>query len=591
MKRFRFITICLITLLAVSASAFSAPEHAFPAARVFTASELDNGAFVSLPVKGKSPATLRLGWDTENLYLRLGKAPEGARLETEFLGSRWFLESKQGDVSYSRQGANPVSGTVTDAEGIWNAKAAWKDIGETQVTAGRHILMTLRWTVPGAGEVVIPAKSVRHKQLTWGIFFLNDGVSTSDCASTLPMPFIFQVSTNARAGKPFVKLTPDPKTGYFQPCELVFKAITNEDREFRRVSVPGGPAKIDFPPYPGTDTIGAVIRIPALGAKSPAPEYRVLAPGLKTRFFNGAPHWEEPADFDAFWDKARAELKAVPRNIEIEEVPGRATATGRLYKVTMDSVRDVRIACWYFVPKGVDVLNGTSDKRYPALQLVPGYGGEMGATDRTAEGLITLSVNPRGHGPSREFWPLPAVHIRHNLTDPENYYYRNAYLDCLAGIEFLMNRPEVNPKRVGVQGGSQGGALALATAGLDNRVRVCLSNVPSLSDFAISVRQALTGNQYRLREDFQADSEVGRKTRETLSYADCRFLSRRIQCPTLISVGEMDRTCQAEGGAADYNNIPKGVRKRLIIAPNAEHEAPPVYRKAADVWTESYLLR
>jgi len=154
-----------------------------------------------------------------------------------------------------------------------------------------------------------------------------------------------------------------------------------------------------------------------------------------------------------------------------------------------------------------------------------------------------------------------------------------------------MNRPEVNPKRVGVQGGSQGGALALATAGLDNRVRVCLSNVPSLSDFAISVRQALTGNQYRLREDFQADSEVGRKTRETLSYADCRFLSRRIQCPTLISVGEMDRTCQAEGGAADYNNIPKGVRKRLIIAPNAEHEAPPVYRKAADVWTESYLLR
>ena len=39
-------------------------------------------------------------------------------------------------------------------------------------------------------------------------------------------------------------------------------------------------------------------------------------------------------------------------------------------------------------------------------------------------------------------------------------------------------------KNVIVQGGSQGGALAIVTAGLDKRVTACVANHPALSDMA-----------------------------------------------------------------------------------------------------------
>ena len=51
-------------------------------------------------------------------------------------------------------------------------------------------------------------------------------------------------------------------------------------------------------------------------------------------------------------------------------------------------------------------------------------------------------------------------------------------------FDFLTSQPDWDGKNVIVQGGSQGGALAIVTAGLDKRVTACVANHPALSDMA-----------------------------------------------------------------------------------------------------------
>ncbi len=61
---------------------------------------------------------------------------------------------------------------------------------------------------------------------------------------------------------------------------------------------------------------------------------------------------------------------------------------------------------------------------------------------------------------------------------------KRVYLACVRSIDLLTSLPEWDGKNVVVQGGSQGGALALVTAGLDQRVTACVANHPALSDMA-----------------------------------------------------------------------------------------------------------
>ncbi len=586
------ITLVLIVSLATPLSA--APTRAFPATRI------DNGlndetawqsapAIVLPPNGTEEPARLKLGWDEDRLYLRVENAPPRAVLILDFNDTDWALEANRAEPSFSRITGTASVGTATSANGTWTASAPWKEIGETSIAAGKNIFLRVRWSVNGGEEKTIPADFRNSNRFWAGVFFLNDTHPVSECAPTLTRPLSISVSTDARGGNPYIKIDPEPTVGLQLPCDLTFRAIGRTETIITRQTVMNEPVKIELPGVPNIPVVGVTIRLQDMNGPWAELEYRTLRPGIKLIDWKGAPDWEEPADFDAYWNRAKAELRAAPRNLKITELPEQATATGRLYRVEMTSLGGIRIAGWYFAPKDANVLSGRPAKRYPAIQIMPGYGAEQIPADRTAEGYITLALNPRGHGPSGQFWPLPPYHIRYHREDPESYYYRGAYMDCLAGIDFLMNRPEVDSKRVAVEGGSQGGALALAMAALDHRLAACCANVPFLSDFKTSVLTSVTGNQMYLRDEFYSEGETGAKARKTVSYVDARFHSRRIQCPTLIGVGEMDRMCAAPGGVSDYNNIPDSVTKRLLIMPGREHETPPEYRRAADDWYKKWL--
>lgn len=387
-------------------------------------------------------------------------------------------------------------------------------------------------------------------------------------------------------GYPSILLEPNPGYKEDKPSFLKLVAYALDEKEFildTKEINPNETFKYYLPNREKEEILGVRIE----NGEEEVAEWRSLFKlGHSLLNYNGTVELKQPADLKDFWDRAKSELAEVPMEPEITPVPEKNTSTGNLFKVKLNSYGNIPIVCWYYVPKEVD-FSSSSLKNYPAIQIMPGWGAEEPPIDRTSQGLITLSLNPRAHGPSKEFFFVPNHHTW-NIADPENYYYKAAYMDCLRGIEFLMSRPEVDHKKVGVEGGSQGGALSLATAALDNRIACAVSNVTYLSNFPDFKRLATRGSGTYFG-DRMKDPQDGDKVKRSLDLIDVSNLAPWIKCPTQICVGLQDRVCPPVNGIVALNRISEGIPKSFVMNPRADHEVPETMKKANREWFEEYL--
>lgn len=308
--------------------------------------------------------------------------------------------------------------------------------------------------------------------------------------------------------------------------------------------------------------------------------------------YEGRKEMLPPPDFDEYWNRAKKELAAVAFKPAITRVPDKDTSTGLLFRVELTSVEDTTIACWYYVPRkafaGGDPAGSVVNK-HPALIILPGYGAEEPPLDRTKEGYITCSVNPRNHGPSRAFWKSPVEHQVYNITDPEHYYYRLAFLDCLRAAQFVFSREEVDAKRVATEGGSQGGLLAIAIAGLEPRIACVCSNVPAFSDFPDGMVLGRKGHETVMRDLVMDGATTAVQVRKALTYVDGANMITRVKCPVQINMGDLDPVCPYVCGIVLMNRLPKHVPRDFHIAPNCKHEVPQIMREWNEQWYKRWL--
>lgn len=299
--------------------------------------------------------------------------------------------------------------------------------------------------------------------------------------------------------------------------------------------------------------------------------------------------FEPPQDFDAFWERAKAELAAVPMNAQAAELAWGETETGRLEEVVLDTVRGTRIVCRVTIPKAARDAQGNVVRRFPAVIVMPGYGAEQPPMDRTPDGLVTMSVNPRNHGPSRRYWTSPVEHLAFGIEDPEGYYYRLAFLDNLRATEYLLSRPEVDAERVAAEGGSQGGLFAIALAALEPRIRVVTSNVTAFS--AIGDGQLLNqvGTTLGLKDRLAAPGPEAEAMRRSLAYVDGANMIRRVRVPVQVNMGGRDPVCHFVTGIATLNALPDGVPREFNLFPDAKHEVPGEMRAANGRWVQRWL--
>ncbi|WP_127579075.1 acetylxylan esterase [Paenibacillus koleovorans] len=291
------------------------------------------------------------------------------------------------------------------------------------------------------------------------------------------------------------------------------------------------------------------------------------------------------ADFDAFWSRAKAESAAVPLNARLNKVEYPVEAI-TVYDVVYDGADGTSVHGWYVVPN--DKL---SQGPMPVVVRYHGYGGGRGRIleqlQYAISGYASFAIDTRGQSsltPDNAVYPMGGIigFMTRGILDPERYYYRQAYLDCVRALDFVCSREEVDASRIAVCGYSQGGGLALAVAGIDERPKVALPVYPYLCHFRRSV-QHHSGGPYKEILDwfrrYDPEREQEEQVFRTLSYFDGMNLATRIRAKTLMGITLQDIICPPSTCFAAYNHLAAEVREAKIYH-DYGHEGLPFHEEA-----------
>ncbi|MCP2245974.1 acetylxylan esterase [Lentzea aerocolonigenes] len=279
-----------------------------------------------------------------------------------------------------------------------------------------------------------------------------------------------------------------------------------------------------------------------------------------------------PQDFDAFWDRTLAEARAAGGAVKADRVTDHLLRTVDVDDVRFPGWNGEPVAAWLLRPRGVE-------GPLPVVVSFIGYSGGRGLpTDHLlwpSAGYAQLVVDSRGQGhdtPDRD--PGGPQWVKGFLTrgidSPENYYYRRLMTDCVRAVDAVAELPGLDRERVIAAGGSQGGGLALAVAGL-TRVAAVMPDVPFLCHYRRAADVCGEGPYQELAEYLRWHSRhLVEPAFATLSYFDGVHFAQRATAPALFSVGLMDPICPPSTVYAAFNRY-AGDDRTMTVWPFADH--------------------
>ncbi len=188
---------------------------------------------------------------------------------------------------------------------------------------------------------------------------------------------------------------------------------------------------------------------------------------------------------------------------------------------------------------------------------------------------------------SRGFNDANGGYLSNGLEDKNRYYMKHVYLGLVRCIDFLTSLPEWDGKNVAVQGGSQGGALAIIAAGLDKRVTQCVANHPALSDMAAYAEKGRTGGY----PHFNKYHEIlkNQDCLNTMAYYDVVNFARKVTVPTYLTWGYNDITCPPTTSYAVWNTLK--CEKEALLTPINEHWTTSETNYQQMVWIKEHLIK
>ncbi|MDE6552829.1 MAG: acetylxylan esterase [Muribaculaceae bacterium] len=306
------------------------------------------------------------------------------------------------------------------------------------------------------------------------------------------------------------------------------------------------------------------------------------------------PYTEMPKDFDAFWNKNLEELSDVPLDFKMTPSPKYTTDKMDCWLVNLTvSKQGQSIYGYLFIPK--DAKPGSC----PIVLCPPGAGiktikeplrhryyGENGCIrfEMEIHGLNPEMTDEAFKEISKAFSGRENGYLQNGLDNKDNYYMKRVYLACVRAIDFLTTLPEWDGRNVVLQGGSQGGALAIVTAGLDKRVTACVANHPALSDMAGYKGGRAGGYPHFLRVDGMDTPEK----LNTMAYYDVVNFARRVKCPVYMTWGYNDDTCPPTTSYAVYNVITSP--KEALLTPINEHWTSEATERGHLDWILRHLI-
>jgi cephalosporin-C deacetylase len=140
------------------------------------------------------------------------------------------------------------------------------------------------------------------------------------------------------------------------------------------------------------------------------------------------------------------------------------------------------------------------------------------------------------------------------ILDPKHYYYRRVFTDAVRAIEAARSHPEIDAAQIAVTGGSQGGGITIAAAGLDPYVVAAMPDVPFLCHYRRATEISDSYPYKEIAEFCHTHRDKVETVFNTLSYFDGVNFSTRAKAKTLFSVALMDQVCPPSTVYAAYNH-------------------------------------
>lgn len=281
------------------------------------------------------------------------------------------------------------------------------------------------------------------------------------------------------------------------------------------------------------------------------------------------PPRNEPENFSDFWHQTLKEAQSHPLSPQFVRVDY-GMETVETYDVTFNGYGGDPVKGWFLLP-------AHRSGRLPCVVEYIGYGGGRGFPTGwllwSSAGYAHLVMDTRGQGsvwspgdtPDREpegSNPQYPGFLTRGITRPESYYYRRVFTDGYRAVETALSHPAVDPQRIAVAGGSQGGGIALAVSGLSTDVQVLLSDVPFLCHYRRATEIVDTEPYVELSNYLKTHRNQVEQVFRTLSYFDGLNFAARAKANALFSVGLMDEICPPSTVFAAYNHYagPKDMR-------------------------------
>ena len=318
--------------------------------------------------------------------------------------------------------------------------------------------------------------------------------------------------------------------------------------------------QMTFFPADGSDPVAA-----ALGA---AVDPFGIRPGL-----------EAPADFDAFWDKQKKRLAAVPLKASLTPV-----------KSGNFDCHDVKIDCVDNVPVSGLLMRSaaTYKKKCPAVICLHGAGVKSARPESAfafiEQDFLALDINAHGlpNLMPPDFYSdkagaaLAGYNLRNfDSGDPAKVYFAGMFLRVKRAVDFMASLPEWDGRNLILYGHSQGGFQCFAGAYLDGRVSAIAAGVPAGCDLGGILAGRRSGWPLG---DFSAFKNKPRAPiLKAAAYFDNANFAARISVPGMFVVGLIDGACCASSVYAAYNNY--AGPKSIITAPWMPHGAEPAINR------------
>jgi len=289
------------------------------------------------------------------------------------------------------------------------------------------------------------------------------------------------------------------------------------------------------------------------------------------------PPRNEPADFDAFWQETLGEARRFALGATFTPVEA-LLRTVEAFDVTFRGAGGSPIKGWLILPR-------ERSAPLPCVVEYIGYGGGRGFPHDwllySAAGYAHLVMDTRGqgsvwlHGDTPDPDPEPANpqtpgFMTRGILNPRTYYYRRLITDAVRAVETARSHPAIDPARVAVAGGSQGGGLALAVSGLVSDLTAGIFGVPFLCHFrrAVEITDALP--YFEIQRYLHAHRDQMELVFNNLAYFDGLNFATRAKCPALFSVGLMDEICPPSTIFAAHNYY--AGEKEIRVWPYDHHE-------------------